>query len=77
MLKEPKRIIAEEPWSPDYSHKLSFRVFFARPFCIKLQKLFENLRVRPQDARVRPHIEKMKKLNLFGKFSKENIKIAD
>ena len=29
------------------------------------------------DARVRPHIEKMKKLNLFGKFSKENIKIAD
>lgn len=30
-----------------------------------------------RDARVRPHIEKMKKLNLFGKFSKENIKIAD
>ena len=26
---------------------------------------------------VRPYIEKIKKLNLFGKFSKENIKIAD
>ena len=37
----------------------------------------EYLTEKKRDARVRPHIEKMKKLNLFGKFSKENIKIAD